>query len=107
MIDLLYDNPLVLRNGVRMVPCLPCETGYVQYCRRMPRDLSGSVHYEVYAETKINGDKEETIGYRVVLHTEYQTLEGDKNGQRRLVSFLKTRIHEKPEFKNGRFSLCQ
>lgn len=104
-IDSLYDTVLVLRNGERMVPCLPREPGYVQYCRRMPRDLSGSVHYEVYAETKINGDKEETIGYRVVLHTEYQTLEGDKNGQRRLVRFLKTRIREKPEFWNGRFSL--
>lgn len=105
MIDLLYDNPLVLRNGVRMVPCLPCETGYVQYCRRMPRDLSGSVHYEVYAETKINGDKEETIGYRVVLHTGYQTLEGDKNRRQQLVSFLKQGIRGKSEYRNGHFTL--
>ena len=104
-IDSLYDTALVLRNGERMVPCLPREPGYVQYRRRMPRDLSGSVHYEVYAETESKGDKEETIGYRVVLHTEYQTLEGDRNGQRKLVRFLKAGIREKQEYWNGRFSI--
>ena len=105
MIDLLYDNQLVLRNGEVLCPCLPREPGYVQYRRRMPQDLSGSVHYEVYAETEWIQNKEKTVGYRVVLHTEYQTLEGDKNSQRKLVRFLKKRIRGKQEFRNGRFSL--
>lgn len=104
-IDSLYDTVLVLRNGERMVPCLPRESEYVQYRRRMPRDLSCSVHYEVYAETKMKGTEKKTTGYRVVLHTEYQTLEGDKNRRQQLVSFLKQGIRGKSEYWNGHFTL--
>lgn len=106
MIDWLYDNPLVLRNGdVVLRPCLPRKPGYVQYRCRMPQDLSRSVHYEVYAETERVHNEEKTVGCRVALHTEEQTLEGNKNSRRKLVRFLKKRIKEKREFRNGRFSL--
>lgn len=90
-IQYLYDNPLILPSGKQLKPFPLPEYGCVQYCRRMPSDSSESVHYEIC--TIKNGD---TIqGYSVVLHTEYETADGDANARKKLISDLRCHLRNK------------
>lgn len=104
--ELLYDTPITVKNGVRLDPYPLKECDCVQYCRRLPRDLSGSVHYEVCpAKWEQCGGEWKVAGYWVVLHTESQTAEGNKEIRRNLVSFLKDGLRSKGAIWNSRFVL--
>lgn len=87
----LFDDSLILGSGERLTPFPVPESECVQYCRRMPADTDSSVHYEVNTIRK--GDAIQ--GYRVVLHTEYETADGDAEARKSLIRNLRWALTEK------------
>jgi len=90
-IDYLYDAPLIWKSGNETITLSPfsiLESNCVQYCQRMPAGTAASVHYSVEPFLK-DGT---VTGFRVALHTEYETADGDADARKRLIADLR------PEF---------
>ena len=93
LIENLYEKSLLIKddngNEIELQPHPIPKFSCVQYCRRLPNNLSCSVHYEVYTSK----EKDEIKGYWVALHTEGETAGGNKQIRKKLVNFLKQGLH--------------
>ena len=87
----LFDEPLILESGEKLIPSSIPEHECVQYCQRLPPDTASSIHYEV--NTTRNGDVIQ--GYDVVLHTEEETADGIPEARQNLIRSLRQELKTK------------
>lgn len=99
-IEYLYETPLTWQVDGEMVVFKPIpipEYECVQYRQRIPSETPSSVHYEINTVREDNKIR----GYRVELHTEYETADGNVEARKALISFLRSALREKGIFQSG------